>query len=462
MERPEQTTAERVTLSPALLSELTLASLGNSAQQSANAQEITEGGVKKRRKLINRLYGTRNIRQAIFEGMQNGDLPINLEGDPVLPHLSPTQQVMLALAANGYYAEEIAKRCTVSRHTVNSNFEAIRHRLNARSMNHAMRRAFELGLFKVGEAIPDPIEEQQQKFKDLQVAVGGVALKASEIGINNLNELELLSLLGDVQDGYFTSKNMADMGFLESADSKASRYHAYGRAASSVSQKLAQAFGQQIIERVGNNGNSRRYIVKTSLEVGQPDEMSQIASFSGKTSNRRGRMISTGQKRTRRKFNKTPTHAIGISARDDEYLDHSSLPELNSDFLSSLGKRDPQEVLENTEVKIAIESIVKQGLLIDYRPRVIVSFRYGVSPDLKRTPLMLKRNGTYVPLREVMQYIPPYQGLDVDSASQILGLRPLAILQAEKALIASYKKSFPALKSLEPGIENQISALSAS
>lgn len=465
MKFAEQHRTERATLAPVLLTELTYASFGDSVKQSAQAQEITEGGVKNRRKLINKHYGARNIRQAIVEGIQTGDLPIQLkdESDPL--HLSPTQHIMLALAVNGYYAEEIAKRCTVSRHTVNSNFEAIRHQLNARNINHAMRRAFELGLFKAGEEIVDPIEQQEQKTRDLQVAVGGVALRPSEIGISNLNELELLSLLRNVDVGYFSSKTMADLGFLENADSETSRYHAFGRAASSVSSKLAQAFGQQILEKVGNNGSSRRYIVKAAVEVGTPGEMNQIAAFKkNETNKRRGPGIASRQMPTRKPGKKDRPRVYGpnASVSENEYLDHSTLPELTRSFLLNLGKRDPQEVLENTPVKIALDALTRQGYLIDHRLRVVTALRYGVSTDLTKSPIMIRRNGSYIPLKEVMPYVPPYQGIDVESASQILGLRPLAILQAERALIDSCKDRYPSLKRLEAGIKRQILALRAS
>lgn len=460
---------ERANLSLSLITELSNASLGYSVRESASDQLIAENGVKLRRRQINQILGTRNTRHSIVEGIQQGYVPIDIDETSVEVHFSPTQRTILQLAACGFYVEEIAKKCTISRHTVNSQFENIRQQLGALNINHAMRRAFEAGIFKIGERILDPVEQMEQRLQNLQIAVGGVMLKASEIGVTNTIELEFLFSLGKVKEGYFTPTSFYDIGFLESADSDTSRSHALGRAVSSTSAKLEQAYGSKVIERVGNNGKSRRYLIRTPLSIGTPDGMVDIPAFVNdgaiplrhktkkNTSPEPGSMKrkATKAQTTKSVVNDKNTSTYDI---DRDYLEPSSLPEINAEFLSNLQARDPKEVLENPAVITAIDAIIRQGLLFDYRPRVVVPLRYGLIPNVSKIPIVIKRNGTYLRLQEIKDYVPPYQGLDIESTSQILGFQPAAILRVEESLINLYGKKYPALQGLRPYIKKQILA----
>jgi hypothetical protein len=167
----------------------------------------------------------------------------------------------------------------------------------------------------------------------------------------------------------------------------------------------------------------------------------------------------TSKKRaTRPEPVKVPRQLVEVPRRNplDDYLDSSALPDFDIEFLSGIQARDPEEVLEKSSIKMAVDTIMNRDVLVEYRPRAVVALRYGVQP---RQDVSIRRGETYVKLREIMQYVPAYQGLGVESVSQILGLSPLAVLYTEKNFLERQKGNYPALGGLLSVIDKQIEKL---
>lgn len=278
-------------LSETLLVELEHLSLGEKIDESAHAQTISPNTVKTRRRKIKRFFGAATRNQAVVMAIQRGYLEVNVEDDsPQYESLSPTQDIILKLAATGSYVEEIAKKLGLSRHGVNNHYAEIERKLGARSITHAIRRAFELGKFKIGEEIADPLEELENETKDLQIAVGDLALRASEVGITSARELRLLATLQQLSDGQFTTTLLMELGLYSENPSHSSKSHAIGTAASGISKKLQSAFGKVVFEKTGNNQKTRKYVFRVPALIGTPGNMSEIPAYM-ETEDERKRLI---------------------------------------------------------------------------------------------------------------------------------------------------------------------------
>lgn len=474
-----------VRLSPPLITEVSFASLGYRVAQSAKEQGITVGAVKNRRKLINKALRARTIRQSVVEAIHLGYLPVDIEQKPEYEELSLTQTMILHLVARGWIVDDIAKRLEISRHTVNSHYEEIRRRLGARNINHAMCRAFELGIFKIGEEVVDPDELIETRTRGLQVSMGGHALSLTQIGILHPHQVEVLELLPklELKDGIFTSKDISALGFYEDAPSDNAKAHALGRAVVSIAGKLERAFGEPLLGKFGPN-RQRGHGFRKPVEIGRPDAMHALLAFDEslvqpkpprkRRTKRPARppiIKNLPVKSAAEKRATIPAAPVGAIAygnlrrlgQSTEYnLEPSSMPELNEDFLLSLEVRDPQEVLENMDLKIVVAFILRQNLMDLNRVRVSLALRYGINPELRGAPLSIRRNGDYIKLGEIMEYVPAYQGLSVKSTSEIVGLKPIAITLIEKAFIEAYKEEHPVLNNLKPFVEREEKELNES
>lgn len=454
-------------LTPAISRELSHVAKGCGIQESAEQQGITKDGVKTRRREIKKALRVETLGQAVAYGIQLGYLHVNLESEPCPEKLSPMEEAILQLYARGYKRQDLVQRYRISDHTVSSHYEGIRQKLSARNMNHAVLRAFELGVFKIDEEIMDPDEQANQANAGLQLAVGGMTLKISELGLKHPRELELIQLISQLETGKFNRGSIFKLGFYEDAPSENARTHAYGRAVINLANKLHQAYGQPVIEKKGVKG-WREYYFMQEVAIGPPDEL-RLIPVAAETTTFRAKPTPKSNKPAAKKVTKarmsktnpdqtliTPTN---VQRQEyDTHLDPATLPELNAEFLQTLAARNPLEVLHNPEVKKSILAIMAAGLPIEYRTRLLVPLRYGVLPDPSRYPLAINRDGKYVKLHQVMQHVPPFQGLDTESVSMITGLTPPHILDTEAAFLRGAADKYPNLKTLLPIIIKQRAA----
>ncbi len=137
------------------------------------------------------------------------------------------------------------------------------------------------------------------------------------------------------------------------------------------------------------------------------------------------------------------------------------LPELNKEFLTSLKLRHPNEVQDNADIKNAVALLVDRGALTNYGERIVAALRYGVPVEIfKKTPISVPRHGRHVKLADIADFLPPYQGLNVESASLVSGFTPLALLRIESEVLKRFgDKDYPALKALLPVVNTELSRI---
>jgi DNA-binding NarL/FixJ family response regulator len=80
--------------------------------------------------------------------------PDNREREPVEPLLTPRQQQILGMIANGMTESAITEQLVVSQDTVRSHIKHLRRRLGARDRAHAIARAYCLGVLPMPTEAP--------------------------------------------------------------------------------------------------------------------------------------------------------------------------------------------------------------------------------------------------------------------------------------------------------------------
>lgn len=458
--------APRRQITPDLVRELDFLSRGFSIEESADASaDVGVEGVRSRRRTLRTAFNARTSRQAVAIGIQEGFLPVRVEENPQLESLSPMQGAVLRLAALGWKVEEIAKRRGVSRHTVNSEYQEIRRKTEARNMNHSIRRSFELGIFKIGEPILDPDEQTDIDNNQYRVVVGETVLKLGELGLRNPREIELIRLFRKLDAGIFNRAQMYGFGFYEDAISENARAHAYGRAVVRIAQNLETAFGEPIIERQGVKG-FRNYRFKKPVSIGPPDDIHTVPAHTGADAppayEKRSRLV---QSKKPRATGADRTSLTGLSVLKEsgpkqtyEHIDLSELPELTDDFLRTLTSREESETSNNLAMG-SIREIMFKNTPLEYGNKVLISLRYGIHLNPHLHPISINRNGSRRALREIMQFVRPYQGLDIFSAASVIGAQPVELLEKEKDFLVSRQKDYPRLRPLINLLDSQIAEL---
>jgi DNA-binding CsgD family transcriptional regulator len=134
------------TLTPRQLKELDLASRGYTADEVARYEFYDKRTVHRHRGHAVRSMGAKTTAEAIRLAIDSGLLPVEHSRDGFI-NLSPAELHILELAANGLNRPEIAHVRTASAHTVRTQMRSIYYKINVKNVNHAVRRAFELGIF---------------------------------------------------------------------------------------------------------------------------------------------------------------------------------------------------------------------------------------------------------------------------------------------------------------------------
>lgn len=460
---------EEALLPPIYVKELIYLSLGYSRQYCTRVIGGTENEVKDRRQTIRKFFAAGNLRQAVVGAIHGGYIPIEVDASAGYEKLSPRQESVLRLLALGWGFGNIANRYGVSTNTINNHSQEIRRRLEARSMPHAIRRAFEVGLFKVGEEILDSDQLAEAENDGLHIVIDGKDFTPQDAGIFRPHEIEILDLLGRLEKDSFTRSDIYGLGFYQEAVSPNAKAQAYKRSLSSLLLKLEQFVGEPVVGRGGPQG-ARSYRFKKSMAIGRLDDMRFIPAFDEHEAAVEIPLPEPAPKKRKEKTIDTILKSTGIekpvaAAQSLEseividYLDPAVLPELNSEFLAKLQARDPQEVLKNDDIKKSVLFAANEGSLYDYFSRVVVALRYGIKPNGFGSSQSIYRNGTYFKLDDIMWYVPPYQGLEVKDVSEILGITQLGVLRVERKFLKSLQTKYPSLKILVPIIELRMEQL---
>jgi DNA-binding CsgD family transcriptional regulator len=475
-------TGEKAEIRLDILEQLDYLSLGYKTQECADLCSISYDRVGVLRKLGKKFFDARNLRQTIAMAIQQGYIGVEVESDPEFEPLSPRQEAVLRWQALGWEFNEIADKYGLTSSTVNSHYGEIRRKLKALDMKHALRRAYELGIFKLDEEIasPDDLEKDRldQRDRGLVLSIGRLSLKPSELGIYHHHQISILEILMGLGLSHFRRSDIYSEGFFNDAESENARAHAFGRAIMSIIRKLDDAAGEKIIEKVGGKG-SISYVFRQQVSIRRGEESQVIPAYQGDESalwpmtqeqrnfkrRQRSQVVSKKRARKSRKKDseKSGTEQVNGAAELQktvgglsDYVDPETLPVIDEELLQGLSPRNPQEVLENDELKLAIISILQRGSFMEHRPKLIAALRFGINPSKYKGPMTMHRGEQVIHINEIMEYVPAYQGLDVESASKLSGLHPRSVISSELEFLSKHKDEFPAIKDLIARLSNQL------
>jgi len=454
-----------------LFSELSYLSQGFSEEEAGEARGLTKNAVKTRRRDIKAYMGTRTRNDTVTQAIQRGLVHIEKD-DSDYKALSWMEDRVLAFAAAGWTTSEIAKHFLLSQNTIDRHYEEIRIKLKAKNIPHAVRRGFEVGIFKMGE----PISTSSELPQELTIRLNASNNQAISLAIKDPREIDLLRKIAKIGDGSLTAKQAIE---AEGSSDKGKMPHV-GRTMLSLAKRLEEAAERPVIVKSYFRINgSRVHIYRLATELCLSDGKDEITIPEYKHSPLKGGRPKSNQVPVKRKPPQKPkakatinpkarpkakqaeTTSTSHEATDPiipDIISHDELPSFNDALLDSLVARDANEVLNNREIKLASMQIHRNNSH-DYRTRIVLLLRYGMPPQ---NSSLINRSGKIVKATDIAEYLPPYRGLDVKSASLVCGLTPLAILKSERDFIRSFKREFPALAQLEDKIDTQITDLERS
>jgi DNA-binding CsgD family transcriptional regulator len=444
--------------------ELEYMSRGITETQASSMRNISLQTIKGRLVTIKKYFGTNTRSQMVSEAINRGFLAIEPDASDC-PEISSMNLHVLSFAASGSTTAEIAGYYDISSNTVGRHYEEVRAKLGARSMPHAVRRAYELGLFKVGEAVPG----LESDIHMLELRVIGEPL-AEPIQIRDHREAELLKAASALGTGYLNTEEALKAGLFEDF-SEVGRANAFGRKMVDMDKRLRQEPDSPVISKRKIRLNGKRtyiYAFNQQLVFEDIDGRHEIPAFglpesSTLTPNRR---VARKRRSSPNKRPQTRPKPVEESPKPPEQLNSEAAPEPLADLpplervLESLNPRDPEEVFTNLPLKRALDYIGRQHV-IDYRAKVVLALRYGIPPGSLRLE-NINRDGRPVSLSKIGDSVPPYQGLDLESTYLISGLDPTQILTTELSLVRDYKDKMPALASIEDQLKAELKRLKQS
>ena len=126
-----------------------LTSRGLSGPEVAEQLLYSYPAIKSRKDLILQKLGARNMAQAVDIGIDGRALDITVEppDDPKLRRLPPAELRALELAAQGFEVAQSAQARGVALQTIKSARLSIIEKFEARNIVHAIRIAYERGIF---------------------------------------------------------------------------------------------------------------------------------------------------------------------------------------------------------------------------------------------------------------------------------------------------------------------------
>lgn len=138
---------EQNSLTSMELNELTAASQGLNAEETGKHRRVSKNTVETHRRHILHKLEARIMAHAVRKAADAGILIIPKEDKPRFDKLGSAELEVLDLGSQGYTRQEIADIRGVAFETVRSQYRRIFKKLNAHNVTHAVRRAYEVGIF---------------------------------------------------------------------------------------------------------------------------------------------------------------------------------------------------------------------------------------------------------------------------------------------------------------------------
>lgn len=435
---------------------------GVSRQQSADARQMAVFTVRDRTSKLNHELGIRTHAQLIAEAIKRGYVPLNLELAEY-EMLSPRERTVLDLAACGWNVNEIADYLNIRPKTVDTYYEEVRRKLDARTIGHCVKRAYELGIYSLGQPIESPAERG---------AVMVSVLNQENQPVDSLEtqdplEIELLSLLKD-RGGILYAHDILQTDFFASGNPEA-RLGVFGSVIVKLMAKLKTPDGQPVIQKrkVRLSGKRiARYEFRHPLLVQDCVNTFTIEAYEGsplpEAPKPRPRRQSKKKSVARRsqpqlsKTNKEPEIEIQAMAIEEqaesEIVEEIVHPpeECSSDELVDLDQaiinlRRRKESEIESKARQAMYQVARDSYL-SYREKLVLALRYGVSFSALGLGSINRPNSDRVPVEKLRLALPiDNVGLKLESASELSGLTPYGILVAEEAVLSRHAHNYAAL-----------------
>ena len=434
---------------PYIFTELNYLSLGATESESAETRALPTNTIKQRRRSIKEYLGTRTRNHTVAEAIQRRLINIKPVGEQLKP-LSWTEEKVLAYAAVGWTTKEIAEHFKLSDNTIDRHYEEIRKKLNALNMPHSIRRAFEYGLFKVGA----PINPSMEPVNEISMIYSNADGNEVRINLDDSREVDLVQKIIAAGGGNISARQAVEM---DGTPDKGRLAH-FGRAILSLSKKLEQATGQQIIDKSKLRVNGERvntYFFNFPISVETNGQRKTIPKFTPPETPKGGRPVHKKNPVRMKALTGPEAAPNGAGQILIETVSPSELPPLSDELLQELSPRAPEEIFSNEKVKIAADYLHRNEVL-GYWTKVMLWVRFGIPAH---GGAAINRGGQRLPLSEVLPYIPSYRGLDLPSASVITSLTPRSLLKLEIKFIRSSSEKFPELLRLEPLLGSQLKEL---
>jgi DNA-binding NarL/FixJ family response regulator len=137
------------TLTPTQTDELISASMGTKVKERAEGTDRHPGTVERRRCDIEKRLGVKTMSHAVRAGIVSQIIPVEQEIYYPSPSLGGDAKHALVMISHGFSDEVISRIMKVSPTTVRNRLKDASEDLEACNRPHAVRRAFEIGLFKI-------------------------------------------------------------------------------------------------------------------------------------------------------------------------------------------------------------------------------------------------------------------------------------------------------------------------
>lgn len=446
---------------PQVFTELNNLSLGYSEEEAGAKRGVPKTTVKSWRKEIKTFMKTRTRNDTVAQAIQRGLVHIDIDRSRTTKNLSWMEDRVLAFAAAGWTTREIAERFNLSPNTLDRHYEEIRLKLDAKNMPHAVRRAFEVGIFDVGEPIMTSVETAE----DASVSVFGESGRVT-VKITDPREIDLLKKMAKIGNGSITARQAIEAEGL----AQPGKMPHVGRTMLSLSEQLEAAAGSPVIVKsrlsiAGKKTHLYRLTSGLTLDIGgksmtipefkPPQKLkggrpaSKVVPTKKATNNKvlrpasiKSTLEQTTLSKPGIKRNLDPTRAERPTS---DIIARENLPAFDSNLAEMLSARDWQEEINCRSVRNAVDYLSRQKVL-DYRTKVVLFLRYGIEAA---APIQINRSGDIIPTPAVTAAIPSGQGLDLASTSLVCGLTAKAIYKAERDFVAAHQADFPALSGLE-------------
>lgn len=430
-------------------------------RQIADEEGVSKRIVNDRKNTARNLLGARTIPQAVVEAIMSGLIGFEAgTGEP--PLLTPLESRILQGYALGRTSQELASMYGLDNNTVTSRQDGLREKLGAKNQVHAMKRAFELGVFKKEAGITDPeIFDQSVLMK-----IDGLVFDYRAAGIKHPDHIEMLVALTQLDKPIFSFDEIKETDFYMAAQERGRRI-VFGKAMNSFMVHSKNVLAEEVVERQELKKRGTKYALRKPISVVIGEEEWQlpytdepirpprvVKPHSARPKPKPKPRVKPKDKKIIKpkmkveapeevKYSEIPETVDERTELPTYTLSEEEIPSIQ-DALDSLNRRKRTDT--ETAVRQAMHQISVDNFL-SYNEKLVAALRYGVSFSTLGLGIIRRTNGEVVDVGNINAKLPVDNvGLKLESVAAISGLSPYGVLDLEEALLSRNIKNYPILK----------------